>query len=74
MSSSACLLLVRVEHLVNRQVEEPRDSECHITGYAQHTLSLASFAGQAVTLRFTGTEDSVDQTSFVIDDTAINVS
>ncbi len=44
------------------------------TGYAQHSFSLASFAGQTVTLKFTGTEDSIDQTSFVLDDTAINVS
>ena len=42
----------------------------HNTGYAQHTYSLASFAGQTVTLKFTGTEDSSLQTSFVIDDTA----
>ena len=46
----------------------------HSTGYAQHTFSLAPYAGQAITLKFTGAEDSVDQTSFVIDDTAINVS
>ncbi|HEY0806542.1 MAG TPA: putative Ig domain-containing protein, partial [Pseudonocardiaceae bacterium] len=43
------------------------------TGYAQHSFSLASFAGQTVTLKFTGTEDNISQTSFVLDDTAINV-
>jgi len=36
--------------------------------------SRASFAGQTVTLKFTGTEDSIDQTSFVLDDTGVNVS
>ncbi|MFF3062774.1 S8 family serine peptidase [Streptomyces sp. NPDC057909] len=41
------------------------------TGYAQKTYSLSAFAGQTVTLKFTGTEDSSLQTSFVIDDTAI---
>ncbi|HEV2345901.1 MAG TPA: hypothetical protein VGS97_17515 [Actinocrinis sp.] len=46
----------------------------HNTGYAQHAFSLASYAGQSVTLKFTGSEDSVDQTSFVLDDIAINVS
>jgi subtilase family serine protease len=46
----------------------------HISGYAQHSFSVASFAGQTVTLKFTGTEDSSLQTSFVIDDTALNVS
>ncbi|WP_425394880.1 putative Ig domain-containing protein [Actinospica robiniae] len=45
------------------------------TGYTQHTFTtLGSYAGQTVTLKFTGAEDSVDQTSFVIDDTAFNVS
>ena len=44
------------------------------TGYAQKSFSLSSFAGQTVTLKFTGTEDSSLQTSFVIDDAAVNVS
>jgi subtilase family serine protease len=44
----------------------------HNTGYAQHTFSLGSFAGTAVTLTFTGVEDSSLQTSFVLDDTAVN--
>ena len=43
----------------------------HNTGYAQHTISLGGFAGQTVTLKFTGTEDSSLQTSFVVDDTAV---
>jgi hypothetical protein len=43
-------------------------------GYAQHSFSLASYGGQAITLKFTGAEDSTLQTSFVIDDTAVNVS
>ena len=46
----------------------------HATGYTQHSYSLSAYAGQAVTLKFTGTEDYTLQTSFVIDDTAINVS
>ncbi|MEV4491583.1 M4 family metallopeptidase [Micromonospora coxensis] len=44
------------------------------TGYAQKSFSLASYAGQTVTLKFTGVEDSSLQTSFVVDDTAVNVS
>jgi hypothetical protein len=43
-------------------------------GYVQKSFSLAGFAGQTVTLKFTGTEDSQLQTSFVVDDTAVNVS
>ena len=46
----------------------------HNTGYTQHSFSLASYAGQNVTLKFTGAEDSELQTSFVVDDTALNVS
>ena len=46
----------------------------HITGYAQRTFSLSAYAGQKITLKFTGSEDFELQTSFVIDDTAINVS
>jgi len=46
----------------------------HNTGYAQKSFSLAAFAGQTVTLLFTGTEDFSLQTSFVVDDTAVNVS
>jgi hypothetical protein len=44
------------------------------TGYAQRSFNLASFAGQTVTISFSGVEDSSLQTSFVIDDTALNVS
>jgi len=46
----------------------------HISGYAQHSFSLASYIGQSITLKFTGTEDSSLQTSFVVDDNALNVS
>ena len=46
----------------------------HATGYARHTFSLAGYAGQTVTVKLTGTEDSVDQTSFVVDDTNLTVS
>ena len=44
----------------------------HNTGYAQQSYSLSSFIGQKITLKFTGTEDSSLQTSFVIDDTAVS--
>lgn len=44
------------------------------TGYAQKSFNLSGFAGQTVTLKFTGTEDASLQTSFVIDDTALNAS
>ncbi|HEY0805474.1 MAG TPA: PKD domain-containing protein, partial [Pseudonocardiaceae bacterium] len=46
----------------------------HSTGYAQQSFSLAAFAGQKITLKFTGSEDNMLQTSFVVDDTALNVS
>ncbi|CAM5611782.1 hypothetical protein SXANM310S_01929 [Streptomyces xanthochromogenes] len=44
------------------------------TGFAQKSFDLSSYAGQTVTLKFNGVEDSSLATSFVIDDTAVNVS
>ncbi|WP_405433262.1 M28 family peptidase [Micromonospora sp. NBC_00617] len=44
------------------------------SGYAQRTFNVAGFAGQTVTLKFTGTEDSSLQTSFVIDDVTLQAS
>jgi hypothetical protein len=46
----------------------------HNSGYAQRSFSLAAYSGQTVTLQFTGSEDSSYQTSFVIDDAAVNTS
>ncbi|MEU6931932.1 hydrolase [Streptomyces sp. NPDC046374] len=43
------------------------------SGYVQRSFDLAAYAGQTVTLKFTGTEGSTLQTSFVIDDTALTV-
>jgi subtilase family serine protease len=43
-------------------------------GYAQHSFNVSGLAGQTVTLTFKGVEDSSLQTSFVVDDTALNVS
>jgi hypothetical protein len=42
-------------------------------GYQQHTFSVLSFKGQTVKIRFIGTEDTSLQTSFVLDDIALNV-
>ncbi|MEW2251079.1 M1 family aminopeptidase [Streptomyces sp. NPDC006975] len=44
------------------------------TGYVQKSLDVSAFAGQSVTLSFTGTEDSSLQTSFVLDDIALTTS
>ncbi|HKN97422.1 MAG TPA: putative Ig domain-containing protein [Pseudonocardiaceae bacterium] len=49
-------------------------NENAVTGFAQHTFNLAAFAGQTVTLKFTGSEDFEQQTSFVVDDTSLNVA
>jgi PKD repeat protein len=46
----------------------------HRAGYLQRNFDLSAYAGQTVTLKFTGHEDYELPTSFVIDDTAINVS
>ena len=42
--------------------------------YTQKSFNLAGYAGQTVTLKFTGTEDVSLQTSFVVDDTGLSVS
>ncbi|MFD7046521.1 hydrolase [Streptomyces mirabilis] len=44
------------------------------SGYTLRSFDLSSYAGQTVTVKFTGTEGSTLQTSFVLDDTALNVS
>jgi hypothetical protein len=44
------------------------------SGYTQRSFDLSGYAGQTVTVKFTGTEGSKLQTSFVVDDTALNVS
>ncbi|MFC4150050.1 hydrolase [Micromonospora mangrovi] len=43
-------------------------------GYTQRSVNLSGYLGQTVTVKFTGTEDSTLQTSFVLDDTALTVS
>ncbi len=44
------------------------------SGYSLKSFNVSAFAGQTVTINFTGTEDSSLQTSFVIDDTALTLS
>jgi len=44
------------------------------SGYSLKSFNVSSFAGQTVTVLFSGVEDSSLQTSFVVDDTALNVS
>ncbi len=41
--------------------------------YAQHSVDLSSYAGQTVTIKWTGTEDASLATSFFIDDTALTL-
>ncbi len=43
------------------------------TAYAQKTCDVTAYIGQTVQVKFSETEDSSLQTSFVIDDTALNV-
>ncbi|MER6571317.1 M1 family aminopeptidase [Streptomyces sp. NPDC001093] len=44
------------------------------TGYVQKSVDVSAYAGQTVTLSFTGTEDSSLRTSFVLDDIALDTS
>ncbi|HET7556984.1 MAG TPA: protease pro-enzyme activation domain-containing protein [Rhodanobacteraceae bacterium] len=43
------------------------------SGYTQHSNSMSAYIGKTVVVKFTGKEDSSLQTSFLIDDTALNV-
>jgi len=44
------------------------------TSYSQKTFDLAAYKGQTIRVHFNGTEDSFLQTSFIIDDTAVNIT
>lgn len=44
------------------------------SGYSQKSFSLSAYAGQTIRVRWYGVEDSSLQTSFVLDDTALDVS
>ncbi len=44
------------------------------SSYVQKSFNLLPYKGKAVTVKFTSTEDSSLQTSFVVDDTAVSVS
>jgi hypothetical protein len=44
------------------------------TGYTLRSFDVSSLAGQTITISFSGSEDSSLQTSFVLDDTALNLS
>ena len=43
------------------------------SGYVLRTISLNAYIGKTLTLKFSGSEDSSLQTSFVLDDVAVNV-
>ena len=44
------------------------------TGYVLQSVNLSAFAGQTVTLKWTGSENSSLATSFFVDDTALTLS
>jgi hypothetical protein len=46
----------------------------HATGYTQHTYNLNSFIGKTIQVFLIGKEDFELQTSFVVDDFALNVT
>jgi hypothetical protein len=49
-------------------------NEDALAAYVQKTFDLTDYAGQTIKVRWTGTEDSSLYTSFVIDDTSLEVS
>jgi subtilisin family serine protease len=49
-------------------------SNLNASGFTLRSFNLLAYKGQTVRIYFSGTEDSSLQTSFVIDDTALNVT
>jgi subtilisin family serine protease len=49
-------------------------SNLNASGFTLRSFNLLAYRGQTIRIYFNGTEDSSLQTSFVIDDTALNVS
>jgi hypothetical protein len=45
----------------------------HATGYTQHSYDVSAYKGQTIQVFLTATEDASLQTSFVLDDFALNV-
>jgi hypothetical protein len=49
-------------------------SNLNAAGWTQKSFNLSAYKGQTVRLQFHGVEDSSLQTSFLVDDTAVNVT
>lgn len=49
-------------------------SAVNASGYAQYSYNVLPYAGQTVTVKFNATATLLRQPSFVIDDTALNIS
>jgi hypothetical protein len=43
-------------------------------GYVLRSFDLSAFKGQAITLEFVGSEDVIQQTTFLIDDASVTVT
>ena len=59
---------------VNGTTKATYSNQNAASGFQVHSFNLASYAGQTVTIKFTGTEDSSYATNFVVDDTSLNLS
>ena len=49
-------------------------SAANTSGYTQYSYNVLAYAGQTVTVQFNATATLLRQPSFVIDDTALNIS
>ena len=77
-STAFDVLTVRVDYITNFVEHSPAIATFSnldaAPGYVLRTFDVSQFAGLTLTLKFTGTEDASLQTSFVIDDVAMNAS
>ena len=58
---------------INGTVKQTFSNLNHTSGYVQKSLDLSAYAGQTVTIKWTGSEDASLATNFWIDDTALNL-
>lgn len=58
---------------INGTVKQSFSNLNHSTGYVQKSLDLSAYAGQTVTIKWTGSEDASLATNFWIDDTALTL-
>jgi hypothetical protein len=64
---------VHARHTLQVQVRNPSSNLNAASGYTQKAFDLSAYKGQTIQIYLLGQEDASLQTSFVVDDFALNV-